>query len=71
MIPNSVKLMALTATATVKSRMSICRILGMVEPSVVAVTPNRSNIYYSVEKKSGSIEETFSELVHEIRLKRL
>ena len=63
--------MALTATATVTTRTSICRILGMIEPSVVAVTPNRTNIYYSVEKKNTDMEETFTELVEEIRQKRL
>lgn len=70
-IPNSVKLMALTATATISTRYSVCQILGMSEPSVVAVTPNRSNIYYSVEKREGDIEQTFTALVNEIREKRL
>ena len=70
-IPNSVKLMALTATAAVTTRTSICQILGMIEPSVVAVTPNQTNIYYSVEKKNTDVEETFTELVNEIRQKRL
>ena len=70
-IPNSVKLMALTATATKSTRHSICRILGMTEPSIVAVTPNRSNICYSVEKKAGGIDQTFAKLVDEIREKRV
>ena len=70
-IPNSVKLMALTATATKSTRYSICQILGMTEPSIVAVTPNRSNICYSVEKKEGDTEQTFTVLVDEIREKRL
>ena len=70
-IPNSVKLMALTATATRSTRYSVCQILGITEPSIVAVTPNRSNIYYSVEKKEGDIEQTFAVLMNEIREKRL
>ena len=56
-IPNSVKLMALTATATIGTRYSVCQILGMHEPSVVAVTPDSSNIHYSVEKREGDIEQ--------------
>ena len=63
--------MALTATATKSTRHSICRILGMTEPSVIAVTPNRSNICYSVEKKVGGIDETFAVLVDELREKRV
>ena len=71
-IPNSVKLMALTATATRSTRSSICQILGMSEPSIVAVTPNRSNICYSVAKKNeGDIEQIFILLADELREKRL
>lgn len=71
-IPNSVKLMALTATATRSTRSSICQILGMSEPSIIAVTPNRSNICYSVAKKSeGDIEQIFTLLADELREKRL
>ena len=70
-IPNSVKLMALTATATTNTRRSVCRILGMVQPSIVALSPNRVNIHYSVHKKEATIEKTFSELVNELREKRL
>ena len=63
--------MALTATATRNTRKSICQILGMVQPSVVALSPNRVNIHYSVQKKGATIEETFSLLVDELRQKRL
>ena len=35
-IPNGVKLMAF---ATISTRYSVCQILGMTEPSIVAVTP--------------------------------
>ena len=65
--------MALTATATAtrSTRSSICQILGMFEPSIVAVTPNRSNICYSVAKKKGDIEQTFGVLADELREKRL
>ena len=63
--------MALTATATTNTRRSVCRILGMVQPKIVALSPNRVNIHYSVHKKGATIEETFSELVNELREKRL
>ena len=38
--------------------------------SLMSLSPNRVNIHYSVEKKGASIEETFSGLVDELRLKR-
>ena len=63
------KLMVLTATATKSTRYSICQILDMTEPSIVTVTPNHSNICYSVEKKEGDIEQTFAVLVDEIQEK--
>lgn len=43
----------------------------MVEPSVVVITLNRHNIYYSVEKKGGSMEDAFSRLVEELCTKQL
>ena len=70
-IPSHVKLMALTATATASTRKCVCKILGMIEPSIVAIAPNRPNIHYSVEKRGESMESTFSGLVQELRTKRL
>lgn len=60
--------MALTAMATVSTRKFVCRMLGMVESSVIATTPNHHIIYYSVKKKGGSacIEDAFSGLVKEL-----
>ena len=72
-VPSSVKLMALTATATTSTRKSVCRLLGMVQPCIVALSPNRVNIHYSVHKREATvtIEYIFSELVDELREKRL
>ena len=70
-IPSCVKVMALTATATVNTRRTVCRVLGMIQPSIVAVSPNRVNICYSVHKKDGTIEESFAPLVDELCQKRL
>ena len=66
-IPNGVKFMALTATATKSTRYSI---LGMIEPSIVTA-PNCNNICYSIEKREGDISQSFGVLVDEIREKRL
>ena len=42
-------MMALTATATQTLRISIQSILGMYDPTVIAVSPCKPNITYAVE----------------------
>lgn len=71
LIAENVHLMALTATATRASRTAICRILGMTKPHIIAMSPNKNNINYSVATKSSSIEETFAPLAEEIRRLRV
>ena len=44
LVHSHVRLMALTATATIKSRKEICHALGMKNPVVVSQSPNKSNI---------------------------
>ena len=63
--------MALTATATKTTRKSICRVLVMKKSVVVAESPNKTNIRYSVVPKSSTIEETFAPLAEEVRLQRV
>ena len=70
LIPKNVHVMALTATATTKTRTSVCQILGMADAMVVCEVPNRPNIRYSVVQASANIEEAFAPLVHQLRLKR-
>ena len=60
-------MMALTATATKATRISVCRTLGMVSPAIVSTPPNRPNIKYIVKANPGSLEEAFAPLVEEIR----
>lgn len=69
LVPASVKIMALTATATNSTRAQVCRRLGMVQPYIVSTSPNRKNIKYNV-LKADMMEETFASLVEEIRRKR-
>lgn len=61
--------MALTATATKKSRQIICQTLG-INPVIIATSPNRPNIQYQVKLKKDTIEEQFAALVEEIKRKR-
>jgi ATP-dependent DNA helicase RecQ len=71
LIPETVRIMALTATATKQSRRDICRTLGMIKPKVVSASPNKPNIKYIIVFKPGTLEETFAPLVEEVRRMRL
>ena len=70
LLPAGVHTMALTATATRTSHRSICRVLGMRKPLIVAQSPNKHNIQYEVFTKPSSLEETFAPLVEELQRKR-
>ena len=50
LIPPSVNMMALTATATRPLRTTVASILGMLEPTVIAVSPCKANIMYAIEQ---------------------
>ena len=70
LIPENVRMMALTATATKSTRQAVCRIVVMIRPVVVSEPPNRPNIKYIVIANPGTLEETFDPLVEEIRMRR-
>ncbi len=67
LISESVRIMALTATATVSTRKAICKTLGMVNPVVVSESPNKPNIKYVIRRNPGTFEEAFAPLVEEVR----
>ena len=48
LLPERTKILALTATATTTLRLEVSRILGMCDPLVVALSPCKSNIIFSV-----------------------
>lgn len=70
LIPETVRIMALTATATKHTRQAVVKHLKMVHPVIVSVSPNKPNIKYSVLLNVHSLEETFAPLVEEVRQKR-
>ena len=70
LLPPSTHVMALTATATFTSRKSIYRTLGMSKTVIVSQSPNKPNIFYSVQTKSAPLEEVFAPLVEELKRKR-
>lgn len=63
-VPRSVRLMALTATATLPTRRFIIKNLGMKTPAIVYVPPVKDNITYHVyDKPKGGIPAAFMPIV--------
>lgn len=65
----SVNIMALTATATTLTRKAICRSLGMKKTIIVSQSPDKPNIFYEVDSSVTEVEDAFTSLVEDIRLK--
>ena len=69
LISSSVNVMALTATATKSLRREVCRILGMNDPFLVTVSPDKSNIVFHVSQ-FVSLEGTFKPIMEELQKER-
>ena len=65
-VPESINLMALTATATLCTRSFIIRSLSMINPAVVYIPPVKDNITYFVAEKD-TIEQYFKPFVEKMR----
>lgn len=59
--------LALTATATKKTKQKIFDILEISNPYEISEDPNRPNILYAVEKMDGTITDQFLFLVNELK----
>ena len=70
LVPKSVVLMALTATATSKLHTQVSQTLGMNDELVVPVSPCKANVMYAVSAFT-TIPETFSPMVEKLRVERL
>ncbi|XP_061186069.1 ATP-dependent DNA helicase RecQ-like [Saccostrea echinata] len=68
-LPEAV-MVALTATATLDSRIKISKMLGMNSYHTVIGCCNRENIMYFAKKASYDIEENFQWLIDELKLKK-
>ena len=69
-VPSGVPVMALTATATKTLRQAVMTIIGMQNPSVIAINPCKMNLMYTVSS-FDSIEKTFHPLVEKLRTERI
>lgn len=62
--------MAVTATATKSLRREVCHILGMSNPFIVTVSPDKSNIVFHVSPFT-TLEGTFKPVIEELRKERM
>ena len=69
-LPQGVQCVALTATATKSLHSRVSSIIGMNDPTVVAVSPCKKNIMYSMSTFI-SIRETFGPILEAIRRLRV
>ena len=67
LLPPGVNVLAMTATATRTIRFSVSRTLGLNKPFVIARSPCKRNIVYSVQTFS-SVQETLEPLVRKPRI---
>ena len=58
--PTKLNFMALTATASEKTRKEVIRLLGMVRPFVIVKSPDKPNIVYHVYEKEKELEDLFA-----------
>ena len=69
LIPPSVGVMALTATATRSLRREVVKTLGMIDPVVVTISPDKPNIIFTVASCT-SMEDAFIPLMEQLEVKR-
>ena len=69
-VPSDVDIMALTATCTSVTYDVVTKRLSMQDPVVVALSPSRSNIAYSLQPKI-ELDELSTNLSKELEDKRL
>jgi len=70
LIPNSVKILALTATATRETLDCVLDSLSLEDPAIIGMPPNRPNIRYTIEHPIGILD--FSQkITDELMAKRI
>ncbi len=69
-VPTSVRVMALTATATKTTRKFIINSLNMQLPDIIYIPPVKDNIVYNVLDKPKDISEYFEKIVDKLKVER-
>lgn len=67
LLPVNTKMLALTATATIKLRLDVQRILGMVDPVIISLSPCKANIKFSIIPYSDTF---LLNIVEQLRLQK-
>ena len=70
LVPDRVNLMALTATATKSLRSDVCKLLGVRDPHVVTVSPDKTNVILAVSPFE-SLETTFKPVISKLHHERV
>lgn len=70
LIPPSVGVMALTSTATRSLQREVVKTLGMIDPVVVIMSPDKPDIIFTVSLCT-TLEETFIPLMEQLEAKRM
>ncbi|XP_065902058.1 ATP-dependent DNA helicase RecQ-like isoform X2 [Dysidea avara] len=65
-VPEDVRFMAMTETASKELRMKLSSTIVLINPTVIAISPCKSNISYNLSNFT-SISETFGPGLHELR----
>ena len=70
-VPDHVRPMALTATASLSTRRSVIKILDMQKPSIIYLPPVKHNLVFGVyEKPKGGISVAFEPVVSNLKQDR-
>ncbi len=70
-IPDTVRVMALTATATKSTRKCIINSLSMQMPEIIYIPPARDNIVYAVSDRGDDvISKVFQGTVEKLKIER-
>lgn len=71
LIPNTVNILALTATATTETYYVVTQRLAMSDISLIALPPNRDNISYEILHKINDVDQLITSLGSELLAKRI
>ena len=70
-VPETVRVMALTATATKSTRLFIIKSLCMQSPEIVSVSPDKENVIYAVlDKPKEGVKDYFKGIISKLIVKR-
>lgn len=70
LFPEETRCLALTATASKTLRQKVSLTIGLYQPVVIAISPCKKNMIYTLGKKFTTIEKTFKPLLARLKRKK-